>query len=644
MLSDPRVPGRIWLTTYPATAFDQRDYGSIDLYRSEDAGRTWALVKRGVPAHFLALGATTDELYVSGSSSTTTQAVWRTIDGGLTWKVVKGYQSVAYGVFTSQADPNLVFVISSSFVLFRSSDRGEHFSAVPGVANVYRFITDATDPSVALIATIDGAIYRSADGGKTFTQVDGLLYDEQGRNFVQDPFDPRVFYLANNYAYRPDRVVLVSRDRGLTWMASGSGLPTIALVDDIETDPYTAGRLYAGTGDGLFVSTNGGGSWAAAPAAGLYRGAFLASEGVPHESRYVYDATVAAKDAVFVASVDGSREFFSATAGASFVDASPPQPTARQDMYNVATSAADPSVVWTSGTDAFVYRSTDGGHSYAFASGNLPDPNWVPTSLAYIAFIFSPVVPIVPRDAGRPALVADQTDARRAWVTRTTRVFRTDDAGTTWSASTRLPDVWDLAQDPSNPQVLYAATRAGVYRSADGGRTFAESSNGMGPLEIWSVALAADDPTTVYASTYRAGLWVSRNAGASWSRLGGAGLPDDYPVNEIGTLPGNPDRLIVSTYAGSFRSSDGGTTFEPFPLEGEVMSVEVVDASTHYVATAYPGGVHVTHDGGATYEGIPGPGPSLDPNWVGSVDTSPADPRSIVVGSFGTFVYEPPQP
>jgi photosystem II stability/assembly factor-like uncharacterized protein len=72
-----------------------------------------------------------------------------------------------------------------------------------------------------------------------------------------DPATPQTIYAGTGSG------VYTSTNGGTTWNAMSSGLPT-TLVSTLAIDPATPQTIYAGTvGDGVFKSTNGGTSWAA---------------------------------------------------------------------------------------------------------------------------------------------------------------------------------------------------------------------------------------------------------------------------------------------------------------------------------------------------------------------------------------------
>jgi photosystem II stability/assembly factor-like uncharacterized protein len=62
-----------------------------------------------------------------------------------------------------------------------------------------------------------------------------------------------------------------------------------------------------------------------------------------------------------------------------------------------------------------------------------------------------------------------------------------------------------------------AGSTAGIFRSADGGRTW--QASGIGDREVWDVTAAPDDPETLYAVTEPVGVFLSRDAGASWTEV-----------------------------------------------------------------------------------------------------------------------------
>ena len=119
-------------------------------------------------------------------------------------------------------------------------------------------------------------------------------------------------------------------------------------------------------------------------------------------------------------------------------------------------------------------------------------------------------------------------------------VFKSTDAGKTWSlADTGLSNpssptdsqdlrVDALALDPRSPDVLYAGTGLGVFKTTDGAKTWNLASTGIElssgvfhrMLEgfIYEIAIDPVHTSTVYATGYDRVVWKSTNGGGTWHR------------------------------------------------------------------------------------------------------------------------------
>lgn len=125
--------------------------------------------------------------------------------------------------------------------------------------------------------------------------------------------------------------------------------------------------------------------------------------------------------------------------------------------------------------------------------------------------------------------------------------------------------------DPLQAQVLYASVQhAGVWRSGDGGATWHPVSGALGSQPI---AFAVDPHLAggLYAVTARpeeAVLWRSVNSGATWSEL--ARLPSllSHEFPDLVPDPATPGTLYWLRDEEVYRSTDGGFTFQCFPLAG----------------------------------------------------------------------------
>ncbi len=67
--------------------------------------------------------------------------------------------------------------------------------------------------------------------------------------------------------------------------------------------------------------------------------------------------------------------------------------------------------------------------------------------------------------------------------------------------------------------VMYVASREGVHKSPDGGKTWKAINEGFASLNIRSLIQSPIDPQTFYAGTNGTGLYRSRDGGETWMPL-----------------------------------------------------------------------------------------------------------------------------
>ncbi len=101
-------------------------------------------------------------------------------------------------------------------------------------------------------------------------------------------------------------------------------------------------------------------------------------------------------------------------------------------------------------------------------------------------------------------------------------IFKSVDGGLTWAAINNgltVLVVRSLVIDPRNSSIVYASTRGGdVFKTLDGGETWISIKNGLRIAGVESLALDSKDPDIIYTGTTGDGVFVSFDAGGSWSR------------------------------------------------------------------------------------------------------------------------------
>ena len=101
----------------------------------------------------------------------------------------------------------------------------------------------------------------------------------------------------------------------------------------------------------------------------------------------------------------------------------------------------------------------------------------------------------------------------------------------------------------------------GVARSTDGGKTFAVLK-GVDGESVRALAVAPSDPKVIAAGT-RTGVFLSRNGGQVWTRITPKGHPDLRNIESLAFDPGDPEVIYAGTWHLVWKTFDGGAAWGP---------------------------------------------------------------------------------
>ncbi len=151
-------------------------------------------------------------------------------------------------------------------------------------------------------------------------------------------------------------------------------------------------------------------------------------------------------------------------------------------------------------------------------------------------------------------------------------VFRSTDGGVTWApASHGLPgiDVQSLLYDKDNDVMYTVLFGAGLYRSSDRGQTWAPLGKGLRGDKLLTVAKDSRIPV-MYAGMLGYGMYTSLDQGATWQTIG-PGVSNTY-IHQflVGDQPGE---VFVASDSGLWHSFDVTTTWELLSSKSKAISV-----------------------------------------------------------------------
>ena len=265
-------------------------------------------------------------------------------------------------------------------------------------------------------------------------------------------------------------------------------------------------------------------------------------------------------------------------------------PLQRTGRTLIAVDPLNPDILFAGSYKDGIFKSSNGGKTWAEkglkgknVSSVLIDPS--NTKVIYVSCA---------KSGGKKSGLIEKGEAEGG-------IYKSTDGGNSWSRlDTELNDAYQLAMDPKNPKIIYAACgEKGIFKTEDGGHSWLNKNRGLKLLMTKYLSLAIDpaNPGIVYVgSGYERGhIYKSTNGGNSWvcltddeqkifpdgwwiskvNRPGGEG----YVANSLSIDPKNTKRIYASGRSGVWRSDDGGLTWHAKVkgLEATVIDKIIVD-------------------------------------------------------------------
>ncbi len=311
----------------------------------------------------------------------------------------------------------------------------------------------------------------------------------------------------------------------------------------------------------------------------------------------------------------------------------------------------DPRTFYFGATGGGVWKTTDGGSNWQVLS----DKDFKTGSIGAIA---------VAESDPNVVYVGTGEEPIRGNVSNGDGVYKSTDAGRTWK-NVGLKDTRQIARvrvHPKNPDLVYVAAQGhvwgpnaerGIFRSEDGGKSwkkilFVDDKTGASDL-----AMDPANPRILYAAFWQvvrrpwelvsggpgSSLWKSTDGGDTWKKLT-QGLPEGlWGKVGVAVSPATPERVFAfvdAKHGGLFRSENAGEKFTHVNDEHKVRErawyyswiyPDPKNSDTVYLPNVR---MHKSIDGGRTFANMSVPHGDNHDMWI-----DPDDGARFIVGNDG---------
>jgi hypothetical protein len=443
------------------------------VFRSTDTSTSWSAINSGLPSNpgigSLALSGST--IFAAFSAGSPPFGIFRSIDSGNTWSLIKECQVKSLAVVGS----NIIASINGG--MFLSRDNGNTFASVKGPSSDWFTVSGGSiyGGTIDYLDTNNG-VYLSTDSGETWS----LFNKGIGSDWVR-----ALTVLGNSIFIGSWSGVSLSTNNGKSWTRINAGLTD----SNITSFTTIGGNVFTGTRDGVFLSSNNGATWT------------TVNSGLPTTWNALIYSMAASGPQIYAGTDKGI--FLSTDNGTNWIPVDSGIPVNTSTLSLVASNNA----IFAGTNNSGVYLSIDSGKFWTAANSGLP------TKISVQALIVS-----------GSAILAG---------TNGKGVFRSTNNGASWSAAnTGLTDSVINTFTMGGTNVFAGSNRGGIYLSTNNGVSWSVAtpilvSGPFGPGITPIISLLANG-TDLFAGCsggggimyYGGGVYRSTNNGATWTEVG----------------------------------------------------------------------------------------------------------------------------
>jgi len=505
--------------------------------------------------------------------------VVKSTDAGETWfPIGRTFAKNIGAIKVHKTDGNIV-VAAARQGLFRTTDAGENWEKVrSGI--VHDLVLHPTIDSVMFGAVQGAGVIKSTDHGATWADLEmGVGKDSIGRCSVDLCIEqPDIMYAILVGSKDPVKnktfALMKSTDGGDSWFRT---LPaenppnffnTYGWYNcEIGVHPTDPDKLLVG-GVQLYLSLNGGES-------------FTRRGGV-HVDQHAIEYSPTAPDICYLGN-DGGM-YISGNGGITFQSQNDNLPITQ--FYELGMSLPNPDIIMGGTQDNGSNRRPIFSNQWEHETGG--DGGYCILDYADTLVMYAEY---------QNGSHLRSTDGGRSWK-------RINDG--LWTSGLWVTPV---AQHPTEPEVLFTATRKQLYKTTNRGDMWVAFHGNMdSSRSINYIAISPINPDIMYVGYQRGAIWKTTDAGSEWTEVSD-GIPSGRTVTDIIFDPEDVNTVYacVSAYISEsvFKSTNGGESWESISGNLPAIPTNALEINPGYPKNLFVGtdfGVYTTLDGGETWE------------------------------------------
>ena len=566
-----------------------------------------------------AVDAITEDGRLTLFIGTASGGVWKSVNGGLTFKPVFDKQAVQSigAIAIDRSNPKIVWAgsgeawarnsVSVGDGIYKSTDGGENWANVglKDSEHIAKILIDPKDGNTVYACAVghlwndndERGVFKTSDGGKTWKKVLAGSNASTGCGMLSmSPLEPKTIFASTwdvrrqGWTFRsggPGSSLFKSTDGGEHWTdlsASSKGLPEkpwgrIA-VTVAPSKPQVVYAMIESAHSALFRSDDGGANWAKLDASRfmVWRPFYFANLIVdPKDENKIFKP-----DLGLIYSTNGGRSFSGVSGGA------------HGDFHDVWINPDNSNIVYAS-DDGGLWRSEDGGTRWKHQV-NLPVSQFYHVST----------------DNANPYHVFGGLQDNSSWMADSS--YPGGVSYSRWENMFGGDGFW-IFEDPSDPNYIYAEAQGGEIGRVN---RITHEVRGIKPQPLYGerklrfnwnapIHMSPNEKGTIYIGAQF--LFRSRNHGQTWERISPdltTNDPEKQKQEESGgvTIDNSAAEMHTSIYS-----------ISESPKNGQIVWVGTDD-----------GNLQITRDGGKTWTNVVGNIPSLAKNsWVSTIEASRFD-------------------